>query len=340
MELVACDNNPSCSKTFSFTGDVQSIALEPGNYQIECWGGDGGGEYGGKGGYSKGTYTVTAPTTLYIYVGGQGGCNEYAQALGGWNGGGDSGNAGSPGGGGGGTDVRTTQNTTYANRIIVAGGGGGMGDLYGYVTPIMAGGNGGGLTGADGCVDEGYYNDTHGKGGTQTAGGAGGVMPGHGYHAEALPGSFGVGGGFLPDGWGSDGGGGGGWYGGGAGCWVGGGGGSGYIGGVIGGVTAQYTQGGFQQNPDISGDGFVKISSPAFCGESECLPPTNLEVAYATGCDVELTWDAPGNDVYTYNIYRDDEPIETNYASTTYTDTDADASTHEWCVKVICGNDE
>src|SRR5688572_12063840 len=66
--------------TFSYTGAVQTLNAMGGEYQIECWGadgGDGGGTappltgIGGKGGYSKGVYTVTA-TTIYIYVGEKG----------------------------------------------------------------------------------------------------------------------------------------------------------------------------------------------------------------------------------------------------------------------------
>ncbi|MCL2511128.1 MAG: glycine-rich protein, partial [Bacteroidales bacterium] len=104
----------SDTKNFAFTGVMQEVYLpKAGTYQIECWGADGGGQYGGKGGYSKGNYTVTAPTTLYIYVGGKGGYTGVGQGLGGWNGGGNSGmhsSATTMGGGGGGTDIRTTQN--------------------------------------------------------------------------------------------------------------------------------------------------------------------------------------------------------------------------------------
>jgi hypothetical protein len=58
---------------FSYTGSVQQINLPKGTYQLEVWGADGGGQYGGKGGYSKGEYNVTTPTTLYVCVGGVGG---------------------------------------------------------------------------------------------------------------------------------------------------------------------------------------------------------------------------------------------------------------------------
>src|SRR5690606_267714 len=90
------------AQTFSYTGSVQTVTLAAGSYEIEAWGADGGGGFQtslinnwGKGGYSKGILTVTVPTTYYIYVGGKGsnasGTGAGAVYLGGWNGGGDSG---------------------------------------------------------------------------------------------------------------------------------------------------------------------------------------------------------------------------------------------------------
>src|SRR5690554_6020422 len=128
------------AQTYSYTGSVQTLTLAPGTYEIEMWGGnggDGGGSTvsvsGGKGGYSKGLYTVTAPTTLNIYVGGKGetsnasGANM-SSAAGGWNDGGDgwsgSSNTSYRGGGGGASDIRVG-GTALTDRIIVAAGGGG-----------------------------------------------------------------------------------------------------------------------------------------------------------------------------------------------------------------------
>src|SRR5687767_2659959 len=88
------------SFTFNYSGGAQTLNAQPGNYEIECWGangGDGGGTSatpgsGGKGGYSKGFYTVTSATTLYIYVGGIGQSNNTSSVAasvstpGGWNG--------------------------------------------------------------------------------------------------------------------------------------------------------------------------------------------------------------------------------------------------------------
>ena len=186
-----------------FTGNVQAGTFPAGTYKLEVWGAQGGNyssSYGGAGGYSVGTLTITEDTDFYIYVGGQPATNITIGTAfsGGYNGGGAGYNrtyngTGTYGqGGGGGTDIRIGQDSLYA-RVIVAGGGGGSasnGDekLTKY---------GGGLTG--GCTLTGYA-------GSQTSGGTAGN-----------PGSFGNGGEAYASGsnyhYGS-GGGGGGWYGG------------------------------------------------------------------------------------------------------------------------------
>lgn len=118
---------------FAYTGKAQSVTLEPGKYVLECWGAQGGyrsnSSYGGKGGYSTGTLTLTQKTTIYIYVGGSG--NSVTSASnsiypGGFNGGGYRYNYK---GGGGATDIRIGSASLYA-RVIVAGGGGGSGYVY------------------------------------------------------------------------------------------------------------------------------------------------------------------------------------------------------------------
>ena len=297
---ISWDPPNQASKTFSYTGAPQSVELQPGTYEIEVWGADGGNAKhgtGGKGGYSKGTITVTSPTTYYVYVGGKGNTAP-ANGNGGWNGGGvitgtfSSGNDG--GTGGGGTDIRTTQNTTYANRIIVGGGGGGA-DGYGTWTGSH-GGAGGGLIGGAGVSTRGpsYI----GQGATQTAGGAGGTqMPSY----NVPPSGFGVGGGYN----GTLGGcaGGGGWYGGGSGHWGGGSGaGSGYIGGVTDGVTIRFGESNYVACPDPSGNGYAKIKP-----------------------------------VRTYNIYRDEIKIAGPIMATTYIDETYDNSVgHTWSVETIC----
>lgn len=211
--------------SFRYTGGVQSKTLEKGKYKLEVWGAQGGGNEGGKGGYSYGNINLTSKSTLNIYVGGQGGLKS-----GGWNGGGTTNTAGY--GGGGATDIRIG-GTSLSSRIIVAGGGGGIGPRAGGAG---GGGNNPGLRGTNGCGQAGY-------GGTLTAGGAGGGA-GNGIAECGQAGTLGNGGKawctrWNPTGHGG-GGGGGGYYGGGAGTHddyysrqdnddSGGGGGSGYV---------------------------------------------------------------------------------------------------------------
>lgn len=185
---------------FDYTGSVQTATLAPGTYKLECWGAQGGSYssyYGGAGGYSVGTITLTKNSTdLYIYVGGQPeATTSTGETPGGFNGGGKgcsrTYNYSSYGqGGGGATDVRIGKNDLYA-RVIVAGGGGGSSSENSLTTKY-----GGGTTGG---------SSASGYGATQTAAGTNG--------------SFGQGGSATTSGtnynYGS-GGGGGGWYGGGA----------------------------------------------------------------------------------------------------------------------------
>ena len=147
---------------FDYTGAVQTVTLPKGTYKLECWGAQGGyrsnSSYGGKGGYSTGTLTLTQKTTIYIYVGGSG--NSVTSASnsiypGGFNGGGYRYNYK---GGGGATDIRIGSASLYA-RVIVAGGGGSDGSSG------CSGGYAGGVSGARGNFGCGSY----GYGGSQTA---------------------------------------------------------------------------------------------------------------------------------------------------------------------------
>lgn len=188
---------------YSYTSGVQSVTLPAGTYKLEVWGAQGGSQdtnYGGAGGYSVGTLTITQDTDFYIYVGGQPATNTTIGAAfsGGYNGGGAGYNRSYDythtygQGGGGGTDIRIGQDSLYA-RVIVAGGGGGSASNGDEKATKY----GGGLTG--GCSLTGYA-------GSQTSGGTYGNQ-----------GSFGKGGVAHDQGsnyrYGS-GGGGGGWYGG------------------------------------------------------------------------------------------------------------------------------
>ena len=192
---------------YEYTGAAQSVTLPAGTYKLEVWGAQGGDyetNYGGAGGYSVGTLTITENTDFYIYVGGQPTTVSTTRTttLGGYNGGGagcnrDYGNTYTYGqGGGGGTDIRIGQDSLYA-RVIVAGGGGGSAS-NGHEASTKYGG---GLTG--GCTSANFA-------GSQSSGGVGNA------------GSFGKGGSVSSDNstgafnykYGP-GGGGGGWYGGG-----------------------------------------------------------------------------------------------------------------------------
>lgn len=119
--------NPGDVITCPYTGTKQSLILQPGTYQLECWGGEGGhepyqtGSYlGGKGGYVSGILTINSPTEIFLYTGGSG---LSGGRLGGFNGGGIK--AFYPGGGGA-SDIRIKYDSLYA-RVIVAGGGGSTG---------------------------------------------------------------------------------------------------------------------------------------------------------------------------------------------------------------------
>ena len=179
--------------TYSYTGAEQSVELPAGQYQLQCWGAQGGTsaansnygiteKAGGKGGYSEGVLTLTQRTTLYVYVGQK---PPTSGTIEGYNGGGycyghvgpkDSGSYTGIysyfGGGGGATDIRLvggnwSNSAGLLSRIIVAGGGsggaclsrvnsGGTRQLYSQVGYV-----GGGVTG-------GGYSDTYK--GTQNSG--------------------------------------------------------------------------------------------------------------------------------------------------------------------------
>lgn len=221
--LLLCGIQANSQTTFNYTGDVQYYTVPAGvtSLQIEAYGAQGGGTYGGNGGYAIGEVPVTPGATLEVYVGGK---PTVQLGPGGYNGGGavlalpcGGGSDGWPGGGA--SDVRTT--SSLNDRLIVAGGGGGQGWSSGL------GGLGGGTNGVDG--EASWISNTNGKGGTQSAGGAGGIYS-SGPNSPAPSGTFGVGGNSSPLGtYCTGGGGGGGWYGGGGGYVSAGGGGSSYI---------------------------------------------------------------------------------------------------------------
>ena len=243
---------------YEYTGTEQVFYVpKNGTYKIEAWGAQGGSVhdnlYGGYGGYSTGTISLTKNTPLYVYVGGKGNNGEKMVVIpGGYNGGGNGFYTGSLDGesnssGGGATHVATSSgllkdlSSDTSSIILVAGGGSGS-----YMDPqsigSSVGGSGGGYIGHlpvattnRGSSSGARYNGTAS---TQSAGGA----YSYAYNSSIpfysqknlLSGSFGQGGSFTSgvhlttDSHFS--GGGGGYYGGGSGFLNAAGGGSGYIG--------------------------------------------------------------------------------------------------------------
>lgn len=213
---------PGGTQTFSYTGGVQTFSVPAGvtSITVDVKGGKGGngvnGSIAGNGGRVQGTISVTPGSTLEVYVGGMG-TDCGVCAIGAFNGGGGTvaGIGQEAGTGGGASDIRVAP-YGLADRLFVAGGGGGGG----YTGAAADGGAGGALIGGDGQTWNGYAGGT---GGTQVAGGIGGL--GQGGQPSAISGSLGLGG--AGQGWsGGGGGGGGGYYGGGGGFIGGGGGGS------------------------------------------------------------------------------------------------------------------
>ena len=246
-----------CIIRFEYSGSVKQVVLNPGVYQLECYGARGGNN-GGLGGYSKGYFVTTTDKTLYLCVGGVGKNNSgNAVGAGGYNGGGTGGRSyggyASGAGGGGATHIATTDRgvlssySSYRNEVlIVAGGGGGANSWFG-----SGAGHGGGTSGSNVSARNGAVV----QGGTQTTGYAFGQGQSAGTKTSASTGSEGNGGG------------GGGWYGGyaymatGANTNCVGAGGSGYIGGVTNykGLTKSTTAG------VNSGNGYaiiIKLSGP------------------------------------------------------------------------------
>ena len=215
---------------FSYTGSVQTFIVPmSGNYKLEVWGAQGGGENnGGKGGFSNGTVALTSGTLLYVYIGQAGQFQSSSSSFNGGGGGAAYVNIGSSGGGA--TDIRINSTSLYA-RVIVAGGGGGSTNIDSYSR--NAGGYGGGVSGGNGFANSSSCSYTS-YGGSQSSGGRGMTQCGNGTGGNS--GTFGIGANGMTSSdantW-SSGGGGGGWYGGGSGSQganaVSGGGGSGYI---------------------------------------------------------------------------------------------------------------
>ncbi len=306
--------------TFNYTGSQQTISLPAGNYSLECWGANGGdGTFyssmspnnlidGGKGGYSGGSFSLSATTTLYVHVGGVGINTQSGNNPGGYNGGGNSSSpAFQAGSGGGASHVATapgTLSTLSTNQpavLIVAGGGGGGGNQ-------SLGGHGGGLNGIQSANITQFSNRIAGGGGSQTAGGT--------CQSGGSGAAFGRGGTTTQN---LAGGGGGGWYGG---CTgensTAGGGGSGYIGGVTNGTTAALGQNGFVNKPVINGNGLVLIKE--LCNISLVPSTTNTLVpAICSGQSVTLTTNGVSNYVWSNGNTTTNSIVVSPTSTTVYT---------------------
>ena len=224
---------------FDYTGGEQTfIAPVSGTYKLETWGAQGGSSLktkGGFGGYSLGKIYLDEKSNLFINVGGIGFSDDDEKNIGGYNGGGYSGNySGSKSYGGGGathiariSGILKNLENEIINIYIVSGGGGGS---YSDFNTKLS--NGGGFIGNDGETNISLYKSQnfYTGGGTQTG-------PGRAFWGSADEGLVvrqGVFGSGIKDfSRGFGGGGGGGLYGGSTGFGYSGGGGSGYIGNSI-----------------------------------------------------------------------------------------------------------
>ena len=166
-------------QTFTYTGGKQGFRVPPGVQQvtITAFGASGQmgnddyyGSYaapGGLGARVSATVTVSAFSTLDVFVGGAG-------SDGGYNGGGSGG--GYSGEGGGASDVRQG-GTGLSNRVVIAAGGGGGGSAGDCISTSCgyseggAGGDGGGQQGLPGGNAAGHFGGDGGGGATQQAGG-------------------------------------------------------------------------------------------------------------------------------------------------------------------------
>ena len=222
-------NGSISRQTFTYTGSKQEFRVPIGVQQvtITAFGASGQmgdddyyGSYaspGGLGARVTATITVSAFSTLFVFVGGAG-------SDGGFNGGGSGG--GYYGGGGGASDIRQG-GEGLSNRILVAAGGGGGGSAGACVSTSCgytaggAGGNGGDQEGLAGKNAVGRFG---GGGGTQRAGGRRGKSVEHNCAgSRGQIGVGGLGGGGTPT------------------CGnLGGGGGGGYLGGGGGGAGGLY----------------------------------------------------------------------------------------------------
>ncbi|MBK9272403.1 MAG: T9SS type A sorting domain-containing protein [Saprospiraceae bacterium] len=316
-QTTVCFNYTGAMETWTVPANVTSVF-------IEAYGAQGGsnplGVVGGLGGFASGNLAVSPGNVLNIFVGGTGLPTTTVNSFnGGFNGGGSGGtttatNVNPRGGGGGGASDVRFGGIALANRVIVAAGGGGAGgNRVQSIGRGTGGGGGGGYYGGGGGAGwpgtlPGGANPT---GGTQIAGGAGGVstfnvayngFPGalgtggnggievaSGQGGSATATSGGVGGGLIGangtyvTNW----------------CGASGAGGSSYIDGVTGGVTNSGVRSGNGQicityttgNPPPPPGNFPSISCPANINVSCAIdvPAPNINLPLVNGgCETPL----------------------------------------------------
>ncbi len=186
---IAASTCSAGSKTFDFTGQIQSFTVPLGCFAVtvKAWGGGGGAGgpsngghssgIGGGAGFVKGNLTVVPGQTLDVSVGGGGGGGTQgggSGAAGGFGGGGKGGaadGAGSNGGSGGGAGGRSSVTVAGATGVIAGGGGGG--GAGGLSSNGGSGGNGCTGNGAGG-TGKGQAANQNGTAASLTGGGGGG----------------------------------------------------------------------------------------------------------------------------------------------------------------------
>jgi len=188
---------------YTYTNSYKTFTVPyDGTYKIELWGAQGGGTYGGEGGYTSGYIELNKNDNLFVYVGEHQDRGDFDIVF---NGGGASlpessneNNVNRYTTGGGATDIRINNGNwddfaSLKSRIMVAAGGGGTND-----TSNLKGGIAGGIIGYDGILsrEDNTYIMTVATGGTQISGGLGGTST-YGseiFDGNGTPGGFGFGG--------------------------------------------------------------------------------------------------------------------------------------------------
>ena len=82
---------------------------------------------------------------------------------------------------------------------------------------------------------------------------------------------------------------------------------------------------------------FLMVDDIEIITESDCGPISNLTATYTPECDAELSWEGHA-DAISYEIYRDELPMET-VTTTTYLDSGFDPQLeHSWKVVAVCNS--